>query len=98
MDRITINLSLFCLISNILVLTRKQFASLLLLVRAYGRAEKVDVLDVSEQPNKMLELRPFLLVRGFMWHMCSFIQLFNLGQNKSKINVERVHMTCLLKN
>ena len=56
MDRITINLSLFCLISNILVLTRKQFASLLLLVRACGRAEKVDVLDVSEVTGQPINL------------------------------------------
>ena len=56
MDRITINLSLFCLISNILVLTRKQFTSLLLLVRACGRAEKVDVLDVSEVTGQPINL------------------------------------------
>ena len=56
MNCITIILSLFCLISNILVLIGKQFASLLLLVRAYGRTKKVDVLDVSEVTGQPINL------------------------------------------
>ena len=56
MNCITIILSLFCLISNILVLIGKQFASSLLLVRAYGSTEKIDVLDVSEVTGQPINL------------------------------------------